>query len=61
MEVKVEASENELNDARSVGVLSCLKFFSKSQPNQRVWSFLNDHGDVTDSYTYLVRTPYSNE
>ena len=35
-------------------VLDALTNFANLLPNQKVWSFLSDAGEVNDSYTYKV-------
>lgn len=37
-----------------MSILDALAKNAQDQPNQAVWTFLNDHGDVSDSYTYQV-------
>jgi len=39
-------------------VLDALTNFADLLPNQKVWSFLSDIGEVNDSYTYQVRYVY---
>ena len=42
------------DDSAYISVLESLKNYSKSLPSQSVWSFLNDNGDIIDSYTFAV-------
>jgi hypothetical protein len=35
-------------------VLDALGEWAASQPNQNVWTFLDDKGEFSDSYTYQV-------
>lgn len=38
-----------------LSLLEALSSGSKDYSDSPVWTFLNDHGDPVDSYTYLVR------
>jgi hypothetical protein len=35
-------------------VLEALSHWVESQPLQKVWTFLDDKGEINDSYTYQV-------
>ena len=37
-----------------MNTLEALEKWSSETPNKNVWTFLNDKGDITESYTYKV-------
>ena len=37
-----------------MNALEALHKWSCETPNKNVWTFLNDKGDITESYTYKV-------
>lgn len=37
-----------------LSILDALTKNAQEQPDQRVWTFLNDHAEISDAYTYKV-------
>jgi hypothetical protein len=40
-----------------ISILDALECGARELPERPVWTFLNDNGDPTDSYTYKVCIP----